>query len=118
MPVGWRAVRPGQQGCRLQAANAGAQGGIHAAIEATAASIAVAAGKAHHANSEEQKDTPQISAPTSQADNSSPERLRPAPVEGEEESSPTEIPKPDIDLEFLLISSVRREMKAVSLNLF
>ena len=89
-----------------------------AAIEATAASIAAAAGKAHHANSEEQKDTPQISAPTSQADNSSPERLRPAPVEGEEESSPTEIPKPDIDLDFLLISSVRREMKAVSLNLF
>lgn len=87
-----------------------------AAIEATAASIAAAAVKAHHTNIEERKDTPQISTPT-QADNSSPERLRPEPVE-EEESSPTEIPKPDNDLEFLLISSVRREMKAVSLNLF
>ena len=88
-----------------------------AAIEATAASIAAAAAvKAHHANSEEQKDTPQISTPT-QADNSPRERVRPASVEEGEESSPTEIPKPDNDLEFLLISSVRREMKAVGLNL-
>ena len=67
-----------------------------AAIEATAASIAAAAVKAHHANSEEQKDTPQISTPT-QADNSPPERLRPASVKDVEESSPTEIPKPDND---------------------
>lgn len=88
-----------------------------AAIEATAASRAAAAVTAHDTDREEQKDSFQISAP-SQADDSFSERLRPAPVEGGGGAIPTEIPQPDKDLEFLSISSVRREMKAVSLTLF
>ena len=86
-----------------------------AAIEATAASIAAATVLAHHADNNEQKDTytSQNSTPN-QANNSSPETVTPAPVKEEKGAIPIEIPKPDKDLEFLLISSVRREMKAVS----
>ena len=67
-----------------------------AAIEAAAASVAAAAMAAGHSDCEE--DVKSLQTP---------------PLVEEEKSESNRVPKPDKDLKFLLISSVRREMKAV-----
>lgn len=87
-----------------------------AAIEAAAASVAAAAMAAGHSDCEEDVKSLQTST-TCQAESPPPERATPPLVE-EEKSKSNRVPKPDKDLKFLLISSVRREMKAVRVVVF
>ena len=84
-----------------------------AAIEAAAASVAAAAMAAGHSDCEEDVKSLQTST-TCQAESPPRERAtRTPPLVEEEKSESNRVPKPDKDLKFLLISSVRREMKAV-----
>jgi len=87
-----------------------------AAIEAAAASVAAAAMAAGHSDCEEDVESLQTST-TCQAESPPRERAtRTPPLFEEEKSESNRVPKPDKDLKFLLISSVRREMKASSIH--